>query len=298
MTRPRIVFFGTPHFAASSLGFLLDHGIEVVAVVTRPDRPKGRSSQATPSAVKELMQARAPHIPIFTPEKASDPEFLEELAKIGADLFVVVVYGQILPQKLLDIPPKGCINTHPSLLPRHRGPTPIQWAILSGDTETGVTIQKMARKVDSGAILAQVKTALPHDMLFGDLEAHLLELSKPLLLSVIKAYETGEPPSREQDENFVTFCSKIDPAKLKIDWTLSATDIHNMIRAFSPKPGAWTIDGGKRLKILKSQVVESQGKDTIACGDGFLRILEVQPEGKKAMSALDYLRGQKNEFRL
>lgn len=306
----KIVFFGTPPFAADCLEYLLDHHIEIVAIVTQPDRPKGRSLQVTPSAVKSMILEKAPYIPIFQPEKASTPEFIEQMAAFKADLFVVVVYGQILAQKLLDIPPLGCINVHPSLLPKFRGAAPIQRAIMAGETETGVSIQKLVRQMDAGDVIDVTTFPIPPDMVFGELQAKLLDLAKPLLLHVIHKFEKGMPGAKPQNPDFVTFAPKIEIEEGEIHWDRSSQEIHNLIRAFSPRPGAWVWihiqNEKKRLKILRSKIVEGQGspgellsqEPVIACGQGALQLIEVQPEGKKAMKAADWMRGMqiKNVF--
>lgn len=302
----KIVFFGTPQFAAEVLRYLLDHKVEIAAVVTQPDRPKGRSLQLTPSPVKLLVQEKAPHIPIFQPVKASQESFLQELTALGADLYVVVAFGQILSQKLLDIPPLGCINVHTSLLPKYRGAAPIQRAIMAGETETGVSIQKMVRQLDAGDIIATAKTEIFSDTTFGELEVRLIHLSQPLLLDVLTAYEKRIPEATPQDSNLVTYASKIELEEGEIDWKRPSQEIHNLIRAFSPRPGAWcwlySGDEKKRLKILRSRPVDRKGTPgelfapdaIVACGEGALQLLEVQPEGKKVMKASDWLRGQKN----
>jgi methionyl-tRNA formyltransferase len=297
----KIVFFGTPDFAAEILRYLLDHGVDVVGVVTQPDRPKGRSLQLTPPPVKMLALER--HIPVFQPEKCSQEPFLQQLADLKADLFVVVVFGQILPQKLLDLAP--AINVHPSLLPKFRGAAPIHRSLMAGDQETGVSIQKIVRQLDAGDVLAVAKISIPVEMIFGELEPKLLELSKPLLLSVIHKFEKGVLDATPQNHDLATYASKFELEELEIDWSKPAEELHNLIRAFSPRPGAWcwiSVNGEKkRLKILRSRVVPSKGapghllpQETIACGQGALQLIEVQPEGKKTMKAADWLRGQRN----
>lgn len=297
--KTKIVFFGTPQFAADVLLHLIEQGVSIQAVVTQPDRPKGRSLHLTPSPVKQV----AGSIPVLQPEKASDPVFLNILQGLGADLFVVVAYGQILTQKLLDIPPLGCINIHASLLPQYRGAAPIQRCLLDGVHETGIAIQKMVRQLDAGDVIAVSKMNVPLEMNYGELEKALCELSKPLLIQVLKMYEQGIPEARPQDPARVTFAPKVEVEEAQIDWTLSGEAIHNRIRAFSPKPGAWCwTQGGKRLKIFRTRPVSGEGtpgqvlsaEGIIACGSGALKLLEVQPEGKKAMPAADWLRGQKN----
>jgi methionyl-tRNA formyltransferase len=302
----KIIFFGTPQFAAEVLRYLLDHKVEIVAVVTQPDRPKGRSLQLTPSPVKLLAQEKASHIPIFQPVKASQEPFLQDLTSLDADLYVVVAFGQILSQKLLDIPPLGCINVHTSLLPKYRGAAPIQRAIMAGETETGVSIQKMVRQLDAGDVIATAKTEIFPDATFGELEERLIHLSQPLLLDVLTAYEKRIPEAIPQDSNLVTYASKIELEEGEINWKRPSQEIHNLIRAFSPRPGAWcwlySVDAKKRLKILRSKWVDRRGppgeislhEPIVTCGEGAIQLLEVQPEGKKVMKASDWLRGQKN----
>ncbi len=295
MKNPSIIFFGTPVFAAEILDYLVENLVPIVGIVTQPDRPKGRSLAMTASPVKELAQKKIPHVPIFQPEKSSHSEFLEQISALQADLYVVVAFGQILPQKLLDIPPLGCINVHASLLPRYRGAAPIHRCLLNGDLETGVSIQKMVKQLDAGDVIAESKMAIPREMSFGELEQALCDLSKPLLLSVLNQYRKAIPSAVAQDPNLVTYAAKVEPEEGEIQWSKSPEEIHNLIRAFSPRPGAWcwvTMNGEKkRLKIFRAEV--GSGKFTIPCGSGSLTLLEVQPEGKPRMSAADWLRGLK-----
>lgn len=301
----KIVYFGTPRFAAVVLDYLLANNIEISAVVTQPDRPKGRSSKLAYSPAKEIILEKAPELPIFQPEKARDEEFLGGLKKLGADLFVVVAYGQILPQKVLDIPTLGSINVHASLLPKYRGAAPMQRCLMNGDRETGVAIQKMVLKMDAGDVIAVSKTKVSEEMNFGELEERLMELSKHLLLKVIQDYEKRIPPAIPQEHEKATYAAKIELEDGLIDWGRRAHEIHNLIRSISPKPGAWCwVSIGsdrKRLKILKSKISGTKGQPgdllpsaTVACGHGAIELLEVQPEGKKKMNASDWLRGQRN----
>ncbi len=301
----KIVYFGTPHFAAEVLKDLLLHKIAISAVVTQPDRPKGRSLQLAPSPVKIVAEEAA--IPIFQPEKCSETSFLEQLIELKADLFVVVAFGQILPQKLLDIPPLGSINIHASLLPKYRGAAPIQRAIMGGETETGIAIQKMVRQLDAGDVVAVSKVPIPPDMTFGELEEKLIEAAKPLLRQVIREYTIRIPEAVPQNHAEATYASKIELAEGEVVWSRPAAELHNLIRAFSPKPGAWCWiypPGGerKRLKILRSEVVDRQASPgeilssdpIIGSARHSLKLLEVQPEGKKGMRGADWFRGQKN----
>lgn len=302
----KIVYFGTPHFATEVLRDLLDRGVNIVAVVTQPDRPKGRSLQLTPSPVKSLALERG--IPVFQPEKASQEPFLQELSVLKADLYVVVAFGQILSQKLLDIPPLGCVNVHASLLPKYRGAAPIQRCLIAGESETGIAIQKMVRQLDAGDIIATAKISIPIEMTFGELEEELISLAKPLLFQVIQQYKKGIPPAIPQDPSLVTYASKIEMEEGQVQWNRPAQEIHNLIRAFSPRPGAWCwIEAGgqrKRLKIQRTEISKRSGapgqlldsEGVVACGEGSLKLLEVQPEGKKVMKTADWLRGQKNIY--
>lgn len=299
----RIVFFGTPSFASEVLDFLLLSGVNILAVVTQPDRPRGRSLQTSFSPVKEKILSAKPDAIILQPVKASDPQFLDELKKIDADLFVVVAFGQILPQQLLDIPPKGCINLHASLLPKYRGAAPIQRALLNGEKETGVCVQKMVKQLDAGDVIAAARVAISSEMTFGQLEKELCDLSKNLLLLVLEAYEQGVPSAQVQDSTLVTYAPKISVEEREVDWSRSADEIHNQIRAFSPSPGAWCQVYGaaepRRVKILRSKVASAKGaigelidsSGLVGCGAGSLQILEIQQEGKRPMSMVEWLRG-------
>jgi len=306
MIFPSIVFFGTPEFAAQILEFLIDHRVVIQAIVTQPDRPKGRSLQLLPSAVKLCTQKKCPDVPIWQPEKCSDPTFLSHLADVKADLFVVVAFGQILPQKLLDIPPLGCINVHASLLPKYRGAAPIQRSILNGDRETGIAIQKMVKQLDAGDVIAAKKVPIHEDTTSGELTQALCDAAKPLLLDVIARFASGVPPATPQDVAHVTFAPKIEPEEGEIRWESSASVLHCKVRGMNPRPGAWcwiNIQGEKkRLKIMRSKVVDRTGvpgtilsKDPliVGCGEQALMILELQLEGKPRMQAADWLRGMK-----
>jgi methionyl-tRNA formyltransferase len=304
----KIVFFGTPDFAAQVLQYLIEKKQSIAAIVTQPDRPQGRNLKLTPPAVKQTASLVAPTIPILQPKKASEPEFLQMLSELQADLFVVAAYGQILPQNLLDIPAMGCINIHASLLPKYRGAAPIQRALMNGDPETGVSIQKMVFRLDAGDVIAEGKIPLPIQETHGELQQRLCDLSKLLLLSVLKRYEAGIPPGEPQDESQVTLAPKILPEELQIQWSRSARSLHNLIRGLSPRPGAWcwigTATGKKKLKILQTSLSEEignpgeilafeKGRCLISAQNGSLELIQVQPEGKKAMSVRDWMLGCK-----
>lgn len=301
-----VIFFGTPAFAAHLLEYLVDHHVNIVGIVTQPDRPKGRSGQPSASPVKQITHKKLPGIPVWQPIKCSDPQFLAQIAEMKADLFVVVAFGQILPQKLLGIPPLGCINVHASLLPKYRGAAPIHRAILNGETQTGIAIQKMVKELDAGDVIAAEDVAIPPEMTFGELEQALCTCSKPLLLDVIRLYSHGVPPAEPQDPSGVTLAPKVTPEEGEIDWHRPASELHCLIRAFNPRPGAWswvTVNGEKkRMKIWRAQIRTMQGEagkilslkeGIVGCGKGSLQLMEVQPEGKPRMNAPDWLRGTK-----
>jgi len=275
-----IVYFGTSLFSARILEFLLEQKIEVAAVVTQPARPKGRSKRPVSTPVAELAAKKGLDCHPFP--KASASEALEILSKYQADLFVVAAYGQILKQVLLDLPSKGCINVHPSLLPKYRGAAPIQRCMMAGESETGVTIMEVVQKLDAGDIILQEKVSIGPDTLFPELEEELCELSCKLLLQAIQNIDTlSHTP---QDEELVTYADKIEPEDGRLNWHHLADELHNLVRALTPKPGAWClieINGQeKRLKILHSKI----------SNDSF-QLLEVQLAGKRAMSYEEFLRG-------
>ncbi|WP_420421921.1 methionyl-tRNA formyltransferase [Simkania sp.] len=306
----KIVFFGTPPFAANVLTYLIDHNVEVVAIVTKPDKPQGRSGKPAFSAVKKVALEKYPSISLHQPEEASDAAFAEKLNSYGADLFIVVAYGEIMKENLLHMPRLSCINVHSSLLPKYRGAAPMQFALLNGDPESGVTIMEMALKMDAGDIIAQKTVPIPDDMNLEQLESALCQAGCEALLEVIQAFEKGPVAKTPQDHSQATYVKKIDPSMAQITWSEPANILHNRIRAFSPKPGAWCaveINGqSKRLKILRSRVsknyqgsagetVQYDKKNWIlACGSDALELLEVQLEGKKRMAIEDFLRGHPN----
>ncbi len=303
---PRIVFFGTPSFAAEILLALIHEKVPIVAIVTQPDRPKGRSLQVVPSEVKTVAQQHLPDVPILQPAKASNAAFLAELKALPADLYVVVAFGQILPQSLLDIPKLGCINIHASLLPKYRGAAPMQRSLMHGEKQTGVAIQKMVRELDAGDVIATSKIDVAEETTLGELHDALCQLSKPLLLSVLRSYAHGVPSATAQDVSQVTFAPKILPEETELSWEKEAHTLHNLVRGLSPRPSAWCwvdLSGEKkRLKILRTKVVAGTApigelasiKDlVIGCGKNLLQLLEVQPEGKPKMRGSDWVRGLK-----
>lgn len=302
----RIAFFGTPQIAADVLDFLVEKGIDVVAVISRPDRPKGRSSKLVATPVKQVAEQRG-ITAIYQPEKASDSDFCATLAAHKPDLFVVVAYGEIMRQHLLDIPKLGCINLHASLLPKYRGAAPIHRSIIEGEHETGVTIMKMVRKMDAGDMLKQVKVPIGPDMTAGELQQALCAAGKQALLEVVHAYEQGPLEGIPQDESQVTFAPKIEREECEVDWNKPSQILHNLIRGSTPAPGAWcavTVRGEKKQLKLKRTRLESDKNGSpgeileynkngplIACGKGALRLTELQLEGKKAVLGDVFVQG-------
>ena len=304
----RIIFFGTPSFAAEILEDLVQHGHEIVAIVTKQDKARGRSSKPLPSAVKEKAHLLQLGVPILQPEKASTKEFCGILGAFQADVFVVVAYGEILNQAILDLPPLGCINVHASLLPKYRGAAPIERAILNGEKESGITIIKMVLKMDAGAILHQKSLAISEEMTALKLREELCDLGKEALQEVLLQMKQGRVEERGQDETEVTYAPKITKNTSQIIWEKSAEEIYNQIRALTPRPGAVAEvvvgDQKSSIKVLWSKIgsfehqlacreisTGESGNLLIGCGQGVLELIEVQPEGKKKMSAAAWLRG-------
>ena len=305
----RVVFFGTPSFAARVLEDLLEHKVNVVAVISKPDRPKGRSGIPVPTPVKLVALTQHPPLPVFQPDLVSASDFANTLEAYEADLFVVVAYGEIIKQHLLEMPRKACINLHASLLPKYRGAAPIQRCIMEGETETGITIMHMAKKMDAGDMIEKVKVSIGPEMTFGELEELLCEVGKKALLNVINAFEKGEPPRVPQDHSQATFAPKIELEDCEIQWDQSAQKLHNLVRGVNPDPGAWCyvlVRGEKkRLKISRTKIIPSEkekpgtvlnahqtkGNLLIVTKDQALELIEVQLEGKKRMSSEELTRG-------
>ena len=304
----KIVFFGTPNFAVNVLRGLLKSDIEVLAVVTQPDQPKGRSKKPSPPPVKEFLLTTYPSISLYQPECASSLEFAKILESLKADIFVVAAYGEIIKQNLLDMPSIGCINVHPSLLPKYRGAAPMQRSLMDGVKVSGVAIMHMVKKMDAGDIIKMEQIPVDDKITYGKLEEKLSVLGTQLLISVIDDLSKGIVEGKTQDETKVCFAPKITKEDLKIDWTCSAEEIHNKVRALSPHPGAFSfveINNNKlRLKIFKTKVIRNKKGRTgeiiykneeliVACGSNSLSLLEVQLEGKRVMTIVEFLKGHK-----
>jgi methionyl-tRNA formyltransferase len=305
MTPLRIIFMGTAELSRVSLEKLsADSRFQIAAVVTQPDKPRGRQLHLTPSPVKVL--AEQLNLRVLQPPRARDEKFIAELRELKPDLIVVVAYGQILPQGILDLPPHGCVNIHTSLLPKHRGAAPIQRAIASGDAETGVTIMKMDAGLDTGPVLSTRRTPiLPADD-SQILHDRLARIGAELLVETIPDYVAGKTPPQPQPAEGSSYAAKIKKEDGQIDWNLPAAQIWNRLRAFTPWPGAFTYlhaePRPQLLKIWKAEVIETNGPAgtvlsagktgiVVGCGGNALRILELQREGGRRMNAAGFLAG-------
>lgn len=299
----RLVFFGTPAFAATILDYLLQQKAQIVGVVTRPDKPKGRSNTPCFSPVKQL--ALAHHLPLLQPGKISAPEGIEALRQWQADVFVVAAFAEILQPALIALPPLGCINVHASVLPRYRGAAPIARCVEAGENETGVTIMKIAPALDAGDMLAVAKIPLTEDMTAGELTDALATLGAHTLWDALQRLEKGSLVPMPQDNTQATYARKLTSAEAEVQWERPAAIVYNHIRAMTPKPGAWTwiwIRGEKKRLLIKKARKKSAigaspkalvpGADlSISCLDGSIQLLEVQLEGKSPLSAAEFLRG-------
>lgn len=299
----RIVFMGTPDFAVPSLEALLAAGHEVVGVFTQPDKPKNRGMKLQAPPVKVC--ALAHEIPVYQPVKMRDGSALAILQELAPELVVVAAYGRILPQEILDCPTLGCINVHSSLLPKYRGAAPIQWSILNGDKETGVTIMRMALALDAGDILSQRATPIDPDETVETLHDRLAQIGAELLVETVEAIGKGEAKGIPQEESLVTLAPMLSRALSPMDWNRPARALHDQVRGLIPWPAAVTELNGVRCKVFHTSVLgETTGKEPgtvlqadkkglkIACGGGtILQINELQADGGKRMKSADYLRG-------
>ena len=299
-----VVFMGTPDFAVGSLNALIEAGqYRIQAVVTQPDRPKGRGQKMVETPVKTFALQHG--LPVFQPLKVKEPDFVQQLKEWKPDFIVVAAFGQFLTQEILDIPTYGCINVHASLLPKYRGAAPIQYAIIKGEKESGVTIMRMEKGMDTGAMYSRVAVPIDEEMNFARLHDELMEKGAKLLTDTLPRIADGLQPEI-QDESEATYATLLTKEMAKIDWTRPAKEVHDMVRGFDPVPGAFTcLPDGKLLKIWETRVTGKQTdavpgtvvsvskKDfTVACGDEELRILTVQPESKKRMPAAVFLNGR------
>ncbi len=303
MSALRVVFMGTPDFAVPTLSAIIGHGHEVVACYTRAPAPAGRGMALRLSPVHEA--ANRFGIPVLTPATLKTEEAAESFASHQADVAVVVAYGMILPKALLDLPPLGCLNLHASLLPRWRGAAPIQRAILSDDAETGVAVMKMAEGLDTGPVGMVEKLTITPNLTAGEAHDRLAVLGADVMIRALAAVSRSGLSFVEQALEGVEYAKKITNEECRIDWSLPSATVHNQVRGLSPFPGAFTFadfgKGPERLKILRTERIERSGAPgtvldddlAIACGDGAVRLLEVQRAGSKPMAAVDFLRGSK-----
>jgi methionyl-tRNA formyltransferase len=295
----RIIFAGTPPFAAAALDALADARHDIVLVLTQPDRPAGRGMKLSPSAVKQAALARG--LPIFQPTSLRTPEAQAALAAAKADIMVVAAYGLILPQAVLDLPRFGCLNIHASLLPRWRGAAPIQRAILAGDTETGITIMQMDAGLDTGAMLMKSPVPILETDTAASLHDTLAAAGAAAIVAALANFPALVP--QVQDDALATYAAKLTKDEARLDWHRPADALARAVRAYNPAPGAWTLLDGASLKIWAADAVADSGKPgeilhaaadqlVVACGSGALALREVQPAGSKRMSAAAFLAGR------
>jgi methionyl-tRNA formyltransferase len=296
----RIVFFGTPAFAVPSLRALLEEGFDVTAVVTQPDRPQGRSrSRVVPSAIKEVAEAEG--LPVLQPDRPTGDLFAKALEHSGADIGIVVAYGHILRPEILSVPKLGMLNVHASLLPKLRGAAPVQWAILNGDETTGVSIMRLEAGLDTGPVVHRIETEIAPDETGGELVERLAELGAEALVEALTLLVADAGRSDPQDHSLATYAPKIDRELCRLDWSRDAAHLARCIRAFDPEPGAWALHRDQELKFFGARVVQgsgdpgailSSGPNLVVAGAvGAMEVQEVQPAGKKRMSAAAWARG-------
>lgn len=301
----RIVFMGTPEFAVPSLKILHEHKYDIAAVVTAPDRPRGRGQQVTFTPVKELALQRG--FQIFQPDNLKDPGFINEIGSLKPDIVVVVAF-RILPQEVFRIPRMGSFNLHASLLPKYRGAAPINWAIIKGETETGVTSFLLEEKVDTGFVVLQARVRIGPDETAGDLYDKLAEVGAEIVLQTVRLMELGKAQPRQQDHTLASPAPKIMKEHCKIEWKSSSQQVHNFVRGLSPTPCAWTKHRETLLKVYRTGLINSVsatsekkeaghvvhvgGEDFIVqTGDGMVKLLELQQEGKRQLPVGEFLRG-------
>lgn len=298
----RVVFMGTPDFAVPSLEKIAQSDHEIVGIVTRPDKPRGRGQKLQPTEVKAAAQDLGLNVPILQPDSLKDTGFQADLKALEADLFAVVAF-LILPRDVLAIPPQGSVNVHPSLLPKYRGAAPIQWAVIRGETETGVTIFRLSPRIDAGDVLIQEHVAIGDDETAGELYERLKVMGGDLLVRAINGVSDGSLTPMPQSDEGMTRAPKLEKDDGRIDWTQRAQAIRNLIRGVNPFPGAFTTWQGQILKVHKATVCEGKGDPgqvigadgktglCVATGDGGLLLDDIQPAGKKRMSGADFVRG-------
>jgi methionyl-tRNA formyltransferase len=300
----RVLFWGTPEFAAPPLRALIGEGFDVAGVVTQPDKPVGRSrSTLEPPPIKHI--ALAESLPVLQPEKPRGELFMGELRALAPEISVVVAYGHILPSEVIALPRLGTINIHASLLPSLRGAGPIQAAIREGHTETGITIMRMVRALDAGPSILKVRTPIPDDETFGELELRLAEMGAFALIEALALIELGRAPETPQDESLATYAPKVDRAMARVDWVADARTVSRIIRAYDPRPGAFAMTKSGEVKLFGARVssettagqpgevmaIDANGM-AVACGQGAVQVTSVQPAGKRRLSPEDWARGR------
>ena len=295
----RILFWGTPEFAAAPLRALIGEGFEVVGVVTQPDRPQGRSRKVIPSPVKQI--ALEEKLPLFQPESAKNPRLIEDLRALEPDISVVAAYGQILPKAIIDLPARGTLNIHASLLPALRGAAPIQAAIRQGFTKTGVSIMSVVPALDAGPVILQAETPIHPDDTFGELRARLSELGALALIEALALIGLDKAEEKPQDDSRATYAAKVDRASTRVDWHATALEVSRVIRAYDPAPGAFTTAGGRDVKLFGAKIVSESGAPgeilsleplVIAAAQDAVAVTDVQPAGKARMRASAWTRGR------
>lgn len=299
----RVLFWGTPEFAAPPLRALSGEGFEIVGVVTQPDRPVGRSRSALEAPpVKKI--ALEEGLPVLQPERPRGDEFMAQLQSLAPDLSVVVAYGHMLPQIVIDLPRLGTINVHASLLPKLRGAAPIQAAIREGHRETGVTIMRVVKALDAGPSILQVRTPIPDDETYGELQLRLAELGALALIEAAALISLDRAVETAQDDSLATYAPKLDRSTTRIDWTASSADVARTIRAYDPRPGAFAQSAHGEVKLFGARIassedgapgevlnIDSRGM-TIACGSGAVLVVSVHPAGKRRVTPAEWARGR------
>jgi methionyl-tRNA formyltransferase len=296
----RILFMGTPEFAVPSLRILLDHSYEVCGAVTAPDKPRGRGQQVSYTPIKEF--ALHHHFPIFQPENLKDEKFVSDVQQLAPDLIVIVAF-RILPREIYTIPKLGSFNLHASLLPKYRGAAPINWAIMNGEKESGVTTFFLQDKVDTGSVILQARVKISADETAGDLHDTLSDVGAEIVLQTVRLIELGKAQPHVQNDSLACPAPKIFKNDCRIDWQKSSQQVHDFIRGLSPHPASWTTHKGKTLKIFRTMVADAQTNApgvvlertestlVVGTGNGAVSIIEIQQEGKRRLGIEEYLRG-------
>ena len=297
----RIVFMGTPDFAAAILERLISTGRNVVGVFSQPDKPVGRKQIIEATPTKKLAQEHG--IPVFQPTKMKDGTALEMMKSLSPDLVVVAAYGRILPKDLLDVPPLGCVNVHGSLLPKYRGAAPIQWSVINGDAVTGVTTMYMAEGMDTGDMILKLETEIGENETAGELFERLAVLGADSIEKTLALFDEGSVPRTPQNDAEATMAPMLKKEMGELDFTKSAEEIHNLVRGLCPWPVAFTFVDGKSMKVYRADKAEGfsgaagelldEKRFIVGCGNGAVELVTVQPEGKKQMSGGDFIRGKR-----